>query len=134
MRILTIVGVCSVFHSSHSFSFFFFSFFSFLFELFTSRIRTKLYFGSGFFQILPSWIRIRIHIDIFGIPDLHPHKNLCGSETLLLSPIFFQSPTSRIDNDLYILINNVTRYSTWIGGPNWEHHVIKRRKLQNWTL
>ena len=36
-----------------------------------------------FFQILPSWIRLRIHMDIFGIPD--PHKNLCGSETLIMT-------------------------------------------------
>ena len=35
-----------------------------------------------FFQILPSWIRIRIHMDIFGIPDPDPLKNLCRSKTL----------------------------------------------------
>ena len=31
---------------------------------------------------------IRIHMDIFGILDPDPHENLCGSETLALSPIF----------------------------------------------
>ena len=33
------------------------------------------------------WIRIRIHMDIFGIldPDPDPHENLCGSETLIIS-------------------------------------------------
>ena len=28
-------------------------------------------------------------MDIFGIPDLDPHKNLCGSETLINSRIFW---------------------------------------------
>ena len=34
-------------------------------------------------QCLSTWIRI--HMDIFGILDPDPHKNLCGSETLLQS-------------------------------------------------
>ena len=28
---------------------------------------------------------IRIHMDIFGIPDPDPHRNLCGSETLVIT-------------------------------------------------
>ena len=40
-----------------------------------------------FFSVYSPWIRIRnriwIRMDIFGILDSDPHKNLCGSETLL---------------------------------------------------
>ena len=45
-------------------------------------------------------------IDAIGVPGI------------LLSSVSGPYPASRLDNDLYILINNVTRYSTWIGGPN----------------
>ena len=61
-------------------------------------------------------------------------SSLLSPVSCLLSSVSDPYPASRLDNDLYILINNVTRYSTWIGGPNWERHVIKRRKLQNSTL
>ena len=57
--------------------FIFYSFFFFTYVSFLDIIWKRGFFL--FFQILPSWIRIR---DIFGIPDPEPHKNLSGSETL----------------------------------------------------
>ena len=44
--------------------------------------------------------------------------NAIGVPGILLSSVSDPYPASRLDNDLYILINNVTQYSTWIGGPN----------------
>ena len=60
--------------------FIFYSFFLHLLGIFRHYLKKRIFL---IFSNLPSWIRIRIHMDIFGIPDPDPHKNLCGSETLL---------------------------------------------------
>ena len=50
-----------------------------------------------------SLVFIRIRMDIFGIQDQDPHKNLCGSKTLLFSQpamtvyCFMRTTTGSID-------------------------------------